>query len=55
MNEMEQPVNVGEDFYENQEKELRYAVYNVMRQMVNAHNYYINFILVFINFIYYFR
>lgn len=34
MNEMEQPVNIGEDLYENQEKELRYAVYNVMRQMV---------------------
>lgn len=34
MNEMEQPVNVGDEFYGNQEKELRYAVYNVMRQMV---------------------
>lgn len=34
MNELEQPA--GEDFYENQEKELRYAVYNVMRQMVKT-------------------
>lgn len=33
MNEMEPPVNIDE-FYGNQEKELRYAVYNVMRQMV---------------------
>lgn len=32
MNELEQPA--GDDFYENQEKELRYAVYNVMRQMI---------------------
>lgn len=38
MNEMEQPGNVGEDFYENQERELRYAVYNVMRQMVMLTN-----------------
>lgn len=34
MNDLEQPI-IGDDFYENQEKELRYAVYNVMRQMVN--------------------
>lgn len=29
---VEQPA--GDEFYENQDKELRYAVYNVMRQMV---------------------
>lgn len=55
MNEMEQPINVGEDFYENQEKELRYAVYNVMRQMVqfvHNHNRIPNEL---INFIYHFR
>ncbi|KAJ6640232.1 hypothetical protein Bhyg_12982 [Pseudolycoriella hygida] len=34
MNEMEQPVNIADDLYENQEKELRFAVYNVMRQMI---------------------
>jgi len=34
MNEIEQPVNIGDDFYENQEKVFRYAVYNVMRQMI---------------------
>jgi len=33
MNELEQPINVGNDFYGNSEKEFRY-VYNIMKQMI---------------------